>query len=350
MLRLLLCFWAAVVVVASGSAHNTGTAHAEFSEQELRNLGLEEFIEKPAMLAPPDPPASLLHGWVWDPWVVAGLATTGAAYAVGVARLWRRTHVGGGISRGDAFWYACGWTTLFLSLVSPLHTWGEALFSAHMIQHELLMLVAAPLLVFGRPGLAFLWALPSTVRMHLGSLVTSSTWLLGWRSVTNAFSAWFIHAVLLWMWHIPSWFQATLTSNLLHAAQHICFLGSAILFWWAIIHGRQRALGYGAAVLYMFTTALHSGVLGALLTFTQKLWYPAYTATAPAWGLTAMEDQQLGGLIMWVPAGLIYIAAGLALFAGWLRESERRARRATWSLHNSIVSPPRAATTSLPTT
>jgi cytochrome c oxidase assembly factor CtaG len=83
-------------------------------------------------------------------------------------------------------------------------------------------------------------------------------------------------------------------------------------------------MGYGAAVLYLFTTAVHTSILGALLTFSPTLWYPAYLRTTAAWGLTALEDQQLGGLVMWVPAGLVYIAAGLALFAGWLRESERR--------------------------
>lgn len=82
-------------------------------------------------------------------------------------------------------------------------------------------------------------------------------------------------------------------------------------------------MGYGAAVLYMFTTSIHSGILGALITFASSLWYPAYTATTPPWGLTPLEDQQLGGLIMWVPAGVVYIIAGLALFAGWISESER---------------------------
>jgi len=79
----------------------------------------------------------------------------------------------------------------------------------------------------------------------------------------------------------------------------------------------------------MFTTALHSGLLGALLTFANSLWYPAYAERTEVWGLTPLQDQQLGGLIMWMPAGLVYIAAGLALFAGWLRESEVRARSIT---------------------
>lgn len=86
-------------------------------------------------------------------------------------------------------------------------------------------------------------------------------------------------------------------------------------------------MGYGAAVLYTFTTSVHSGVLGALLTFARAVWYPAYANSTASWGLMPLEDQQLGGLIMWVPAGLVYIVAGLALMVGWMRESERRAAR-----------------------
>jgi cytochrome c oxidase assembly factor CtaG len=104
----------------------------------------------------------------------------------------------------------------------------------------------------------------------------------------------------------------------------VSFLGSALLFWWALIHGRRAAGSYGVAVLYLFTTAIHSGLLGALLTFARTVWYPHYIETAQDWGLTALEDQQIGGLIMWVPACTVYIVAGLVMFAGWLRESERR--------------------------
>jgi len=147
-----------------------------------------------------------------------------------------------------------------------------------------------------------------------------------------------IHAVVLWAWHAPALFQATLDNESVHALQHASFLFSALLFWWAVIHGRQRALGFGFAVLYMFTTALHSGLLGALLTFANSVWYPGYVERTAAWGLTPLEDQQIGGLIMWIPAGLVYIAAGLALFAGWLRESEARARSFGLAVTNGVNS------------
>ena len=118
-------------------------------------------------------------------------------------------------------------------------------------------------------------------------------------------TAWWVHAAALWLWHIPRFFQATLDNDWIHSAQHVSFLGSALLFWWSLFyaHGKVR---YGASVLYLFTTAVHTSILGALLTFASTVWYPDYAATTPAWGLTPLEDQQVGGLIMWIPAGLVY--------------------------------------------
>jgi putative membrane protein len=216
---------------------------------------------------------------------------------------------------------------LFVALVSPLHPWGRVLFSAHMTQHEVLMLIAAPLLVLGRPMAAFLWALPREWSHRVAGWSNGRAWRGVWGLVSNAFVAWVIHAVVLWVWHVPALFEATVDSEWVHALQHGSFLGSALLFWWAVMHGRQRAMGYGVAVLYMFTTAIHSGLLGALLTFGRTVWYPSYSETTWTWGLSPVEDQQLGGLIMWVPACLVYVLAALLLFAGWLAESERRVNR-----------------------
>jgi cytochrome c2 len=145
--------------------------------------------------------------------------------------------------------------------------------------------------------------------------------------LTTPLAAWSIHAAALWIWHLPGPYQSTLSSGTMHFLQHASFLGSALLFWWALLHGREGVMGYGTAVLYVFTTMLHTGLLGALLTFSPTVWYPAYYATTAPWGLTALEDQQLGGLIMWIPAGLIYIVAALALMARLLRHSELQMRR-----------------------
>jgi cytochrome c oxidase assembly factor CtaG len=196
-----------------------------------------------------------------------------------------------------------------------------------MTQHELLMLVAAPLLVLGRPLIAVTWALPLSLSRSLGSWAKTGWLQKIWYVLTIPLVAWLLHAIALWLWHIPSLFEAVLHNEWVHTLQHLSFLLSALLFWWALIHGRRSWMGYGAAVLYVFTTSIHSGLLGALLTFSNAVWYPSYVGLTESWGLTPLEDQQLGGLIMWIPAGVLYAIAGLALLAGWLRESEARVSR-----------------------
>ncbi len=226
---------------------------------------------------------------------------------------------------------------LVVALVSPLHPWGSVLFSAHMGQHEILMLVAAPLLVLGKPVIATLKSLPAGWARAVVRATKVPWWRRAWAVLTIPFVAWLIHAVVLWAWHIPMFFQATLDDEFVHAMQHLSFLLSAVLFWWAVIEGRSRSASHGVAVLYLFTTALHSGALGALITLASVVWYPAYRGTTGSWGLTPLEDQQIGGLIMWVPACSVYVFAGLALFAAWLRDSGRRALRREASLTDRPV-------------
>ena len=107
----------------------------------------------------------------------------------------------------------------------------------------------------------------------------------------------------------------------MHAAQHACFLGSALLFWWVLL--RARLHSRGAAVGYLFGAMVATGTLGALLTFATTLWYPTYARTTLAWGLTALDDQRLGGMIMWMPGGVSYLLAALWLMAGALQEPAR---------------------------
>ncbi len=257
---------------------------------------------------------NLWSAWEFDPGVVIPLVIFGALYAFGSQK-----HFGQTRFQQTCFW--TGWASLILALVSPLHPLGEELFSAHMTQHEILMLISAPLLVLSRPLVTFLWALPMDWRKSLGRWSKTDCVSKTWLFLTGAFTAWWIHALAIWTWHVPYLFDLTLRSDLAHTAQHLSFFLSALLFWWALLysHGRRE---HGAAVLYVFTTAVHTGILGALLTFSPRIWYTPYATTTQAWGLTPLEDQQLGGLIMWVPASLVYLAAGLFLFASWLKESD----------------------------
>lgn len=274
-----------------------------------------------------DGPDDLWTDWSFDPLIVASLMASLAIYCYGLVRLWVSSERGRGISGWAAASFAAGWVSLVIALISPLHPWGEVLFSAHMTQHEILMLISAPLFVLARPLIAAMWAMPPAWRVPVANVFKTGLLKKTWDFFTNGFVAWAVHAVALWAWHIPVLFQATLKSDFIHTLQHTSFFGSALLFWWAIIYGRRDLASYGAGVLFLFTTSIHSGILGALLTFTTRVWYPAYSDTTAAWGLTPLEDQQLGGLIMWVPAGIVYIFAALFMFAGWLRESEKRVLR-----------------------
>jgi putative membrane protein len=267
---------------------------------------------------------TVLSWWTWEPFTALLLALSGALYAAGLARLWRRAGVGQGIRRREALCFAGGWLALLMALLSPVDALGGILFSAHMAQHELLILVAAPLLVLGRPLAPFLWALPEPARETVGRWSRAPAFAAFWRRLTAPLVVFVLHGLALWIWHLPSLYQATLDDDFIHALQHLSFFASSALFWWALIHGRFGRLGYGAAVLYVFLTSLHSGILGALLTFAPRLWYPIYEARTSRWGLSPLEDQQLAGLIMWIPAGVVFIVLGLALFAAWLGEAERR--------------------------
>jgi putative membrane protein len=264
--------------------------------------------------------------------MLASLLSAAWLYGRGVWRLWRDT-VGRGVRRWEVSAYVTGWLCLWLALVSPLHPLGQVLFCAHMAQHEVLMLAAAPLLVCGRPLFVTLWALPRPWRRVVGDWSANARVRRAWQVLTVPLAAWLLHAGALWVWHAPALFQATLQSELIHTFQHLSFFGSAALFWWALLRGRGGWMGYGGATLYVFTTSIHSGALGAVLTFSTTLWYPRYQLTAAAWGLSPLEDQQLGGLLMWVPAGVLYLVIGLWLSAGWLSAAERRADRLPLAPH-----------------
>ncbi|HEX4488641.1 MAG TPA: cytochrome c oxidase assembly protein [Terriglobales bacterium] len=258
----------------------------------------------------------------WDPLIVLSLLLMLGLYVLGTGRALAATRRN--VSNHQAAMFLFGWLALIVALLSPVHALSESLFSAHMLQHELLMVVAAPLIVAGRPDLIYFWALPMQWRKRLGRFQHGPRISLLWRLITAPITAWLLHGIALWIWHIPALFDATILHGWIHAAQHASFLGTALLFWGTLLYGHLGKRSYGAGIVYVFTTAIHTSILGALLTFATSPWYSIYQHTAAFWGISPLEDQQLGGLIMWVPAGVTYIVVGLCLFAGWIRESDRR--------------------------
>lgn len=240
--------------------------------------------------------------------VAYGLAY-GAAYQAGrtVPRQWR------------AYAYLAGIATLALALLGPLDDWSEALFSAHMVQHLLLMVVSPLLLALGRPVQVFLRGVPSEPRR------AALRQTLG-RPAVRGLLAKLVHPIVLALavngsvlvWHVPAFYSAALRNPFIHELEHASFFGSALLFWWALVGPelpRVHRLSTSAALLLLFTTWMASDLIGATLTLASAPLYPDYTATPKPWGLTALADQRLGGLIMWVGGGVFYaiVMAGLLL-------------------------------------
>jgi cytochrome c oxidase assembly factor CtaG len=229
---------------------------------------------------------------------VSLLVLAGGLYAAGLRRLWRRAGKGRGVGLTQAALFYAGCAVAAAALLGPLHHAAERLLWAHMVQHELLMVVAAPMIVLGRPVETWIWGLPA-----------------GWRSaihVPKIFSdptfAWSVHAAAIWVWHAPGLFEAALANPWLHVAQHASFFATALVFWWSLLAPSHRHL---AGIASLFTTMLHTGALGALMALARGPWYPGFT----------LEDQQLAGLVMWVPAGLAYPLAALFIGSQWLRRS-----------------------------
>jgi len=246
--------------------------------------------------------------------VAALLAVSLSGYAAGVARLWRRAGVGRGIRVREAVAFGTGWATVAVALYSRVDVLSDRSFAVHMGQHEMLMIVAAPLLAASRTYEAWSWALRRHGVRALAAVAA------GWRWLAAPVRAWWLHAAALWLWHVPALFLAALANPSIHALQHTSFFLSALLFWWAVFGSRRRK-HQGTALALLVTTMLQMNALGLLLTFAPEPWYA--TDQPPPWGLTALEDQQLGALVMWMFGGMVYAAAALAVVLRWLAPAAR---------------------------
>ena len=260
--------------------------------------------------------------------VLAGLLlATSLLYARGVARIWAKAGPGRGIRIADVCRFALGMSSIAAALLSPIDALADRSFALHMVEHEMLMVVAAPLLVLARPMEACVWALRPKTRQQLSALVRVPALASSWRAMTGPVAATCVHAVALWTWHVPVFFAAALASLTLHIFQHFCFFASALAFWWAMVGGAPRSAG-PASLACLFATMLQTSALGALLTFAPSPWY-AGGEEARVFGLTPLEDQQLGGLVMWVPGALAYLVVGLVVVASWLARPASSSRAST---------------------
>lgn len=253
----------------------------------------------------------LAWAWDFDSSVVIGSIALLAAYFA--------THRGA-LRRSP--WFVAGVAVMFLALESPLDALADTyLFSAHMLQHLILVLVVPILLLLGLSRAFVGWILKPRA-------IAAIERALGAPPV-----AWTLGIVTLWLWHAPALYNATLADENVHIFEHLCFLVTATIFWWPILAPEPRSrMASMPAIIYLALGALASSVLAILLTFATPGLYPAYLHPADPlgilamlrddWGLTPATDQQLGGLIMWVPGGMVYLGAILGVIARWYSEGD----------------------------
>jgi putative membrane protein len=264
--------------------------------------------------------------WNWEPLVLVSLGIATLWYGLGVWRLRRELVNARVIAPAQVLSFIAGMAVLFIALVSPIDTVGAELFSVHMVQHLLLTLAAPPLLVLSQPAIAFLWAFPVSLRRRVGRLWTGVGLTRGMRFLMQPLVVWTMFCAAFVTWHLPGPYAWALHNDGVHTIEHLSFFVTSLAFWTIVIEpsGRRR-IGYGSALLFVTTAAVLTGLSGALMILSPRALYPADAQAVASWGLTLMEDQQLAGLLMWIPMDVVYFAAAGWLFVAWLRDAERRA-------------------------
>lgn len=275
-------------------------------------------------------PSALIDQWDLSVAVILPLLIASILYYIGLYRAWRGRGRGKIISTASAISFAAAIITLVLALMSPIDAISSVLFSVHMIQHLLLILVAAPLLVLAAPDMALLWALPRSWRQGYGRFCTRFGGALNnqnGHSVVPLLVT-LLATGVLWLWHLPALYDLAVANEAIHYSEHVAFVVTAALFWATVLRLRPRDhQGNGLRILYVFGMALQGSVLGALLTIASKPLYQSHKQIPPDWLLTPLLDQKLAGVIMWVPPVLLYVLVIGYLFYRWLQHSDRLGRR-----------------------
>ncbi len=272
---------------------------------------------------------ALLASWSWRPEVLLVLVTLGSAYASG----WWRLRAAGypRLARGwRLVLYLTGLAVLGVALLSPIARLAHSLLTAHMIQHLLLIMVAAPLLLLGNPLPACLWGLPRRARRAVGRLLTrSAPFRKGLWAVTLMPVAWLLFVVTLWLWHLPAAYQAALRDDFIHDLEHVTLFGTAVFFWWPIIEPAPRLherFPRGFAILYLVAATGQNTLLGAVIALPERVLYPYYAGSPGPFGLSPLDDQAMAGGIMWA-SGHMYLVPILLVVAKMLDREERVTRR-----------------------
>ena len=251
------------------------------------------------------------HAALLGNWLSYLLAISLLGYLLGLKRAARSP------GAGRIALFLSGWAALAVSLLGPVADWAHVSLAGHMLQHMVLLAVAPPLILLARPMPQYMLAMPTAVRRRVGPYLGR----IYAGTAATPITAFLAHGLVIWVWHLPLPFQIVLHHQLLHDAVHILFFGTGLWFWWSLIApARLGQSGFGSAAVLSVLTMMHMGMLGALLTFAPHLLYPQHPAGFS--GFDQLSDQQLSGLLMWVPGGFVYTVAALVLTALWLKRSD----------------------------
>ncbi len=268
---------------------------------------------------------SVLTQWSFDPSIVLGVVLTATIYTIGIRELAHRGRQGKSVAPRHMVYFALGLLSIVLALESPIDLLSNQLLTMHMVQHVLLLLIAPPLLLLGKPIPALVVGAPRPVVRWLAGSHARSPWFRRiTRLLISPFVAWPLFFGVMLTWHVPAFYDAALTHSGIHYFEHICFLITGILFWWVIIQplpGRPR-LAYGWRVLYLFASMLPGTGLGLVFIFMNKPIYPFYAALPRLWGISVLDDQALAGNIMMVGGDAILLCALIPVFAGMMERLE----------------------------
>ncbi|HEX2219270.1 MAG TPA: cytochrome c oxidase assembly protein [Gemmatimonadales bacterium] len=250
--------------------------------------------------------------WSLHPSVLIGTGLLGALYFWGIGPLRRRYALGPPAARWQVASFCAGLLVLLVSLNGPMHDLSDYyLFSAHMVQHLLLTLLLPPLLIAGLPG----WLLSPLLKYPRVRTLA--------RALTKPVVAAMLYTATIAVWHLTPFYELMMRSHDVHIATHLMFIVAATIFWWPVMSPVPELprLPYGTGMLYLFLVGIPMQVVAAMITLSDDVLYPWYSAAPRTWGLTPLADQQLGGLLMWVPGNLwMFLAIGV-LFFKWARES-----------------------------
>jgi putative membrane protein len=274
-------------------------------------------------VVPAEPPSlsNLLLDWHLEPTVAVPLLLAAVGWLALVRRV-RRVHPEHPVATSRSVYFVGGLAAIAVALMSGIEGYDTTLFWVHMIQHLLLVLVAAPLIALAAPITQLLRAAPRDVRNRVLLPVLHSTVV---SALSHPVVAWLAFALVLWGSHFSPLFNAALEDRTAHDVEHGLYLVSALLFWWPVIglDPSPRRMGYPARALYLLLQLPLNSFLGMAILFAQTPLYQHYATLGAPYGISAIADQQTAGGIMWLSGDIVFIVALLVLIAAWMRHEQR---------------------------